>query len=153
MADYPMVNGHRMSFSSINLAIDGTETIGFRSVTYNDSQDPGEVRGAHAQIIGRTLGDYTCEASLELYSEELDEFLRAFGDGYMERVFDVIVTYSEEDGGPTVTDTIHACRIRAVNRNHTQGTDPLSATIDLHPMWITRSGVNPLRRQLQASAA
>lgn len=150
--DYPMVNGHRMSFSSINLSIDGTETIGFRSITYNDTAEPGEVRGAHAQILGRTLGDYTCEASLELYSEELDEFLRAFGDGYMEKIFDITVVYEEEGGGTTQSDQVHACRIRGINRNHAQGTDPLSVTVDLHPMFITRSGVVPLRRMLQASA-
>jgi hypothetical protein len=150
--EYPLVNGHRMSFASINLSVDGTETIAFRSVTYNDTAEPGEVRGSHAQILGRTIGDYTCEASLEIYAEELDQFLRAFGDGYMEKVFDVIVTYSEEAGGPTVTDKVNFCRIRGVTRNHAQGTDPLSITIDLHPLFITRSGVNPLRRMLQASA-
>jgi hypothetical protein len=150
--NYPMVNGHRYSFSSIEVDLDGRQHVGWSAVNFTDTLEPGIVRGTHAQILGRTRGDYTCEASLTGYVEEINEFLADLGDGWMERIFDVTVTFAEANG-PTHTVEIRQCRIQSIAHAHAQGTDPLSVDMTLHPLVIIREGMNPLAEMLTGATA
>ena len=153
MAQYPLINGHRYDFSSIEFKYKTktgpvNRTLGVKSVDYSDSLEPGKVRGNHAQKLGRTRGEYDAEASVELYKTEFDEMLAILGPGYMEQYFDIPVTYAES-GSPTTTDTIVGCRIKKVSNAHSEGGEPLTVKIDLDPSHILRNGlhglINPLK--------
>jgi hypothetical protein len=126
--------------------------LGWSAVNYTDSLEPGIVRGLHAQFLGRTRGDYTCEASLTGYHEEVRELLDQLGDGYLEAIFDISVTYQEGDG-PTHTDEIRGCRLQSIANGHTQGTDGLAIDLTLAPTLIIRNGLHPLKIPLTGSLA
>lgn len=144
---YPLINGHRYSYASIELALNGRRFYGHKEISYSQDLEPGEVRGAHAQVLGRTKGELKAEASLTTYLEEWKEILDALGHGYMEKTFDITVSYAEE-GRPTVTDKLRGCRIKRVEESHSQGTDGLTVKLDLHVLWIEYGGKRPLRKML-----
>lgn len=145
--DYPLINGVRHSYASIELDVNGKKFYGHREISYSQDLEPGEVRGAHAQLLGRTRGDLKAEGSLTTYLGEWKKLLSALGNGYMEKSFDITVSYAE-DGQPTVTDKLRGCRIKKVEESHSQGTDGLTVKIDLHIMWIEYDGKKPLNKML-----
>lgn len=145
--DYPLINGHRYSYASIEADVNGKKFYGHREISYSQDLEPGEVRGAHSQLLGRTKGELKAEASLTTYMEEWKELLDALGDGYMEKSFDITVSYAE-DGRPTVTDKLRGCRIKRVEESHSQGTDALAVKIDLHVLWIEFGNKKPLKKML-----
>lgn len=140
---YPLVNGRRYSFASIEITANGKTYLGMKEVSYTDTCEPGEIRGTGQQLLGRTAGDYACEASMTPYREEADDLIESLGDGWMLKVFDVVVNYSEE-GAPMKTDRIVGCRIKSSENNHSQGTDGLENPLELHPMYILRNGIAPI---------
>jgi hypothetical protein len=150
---YPLINGHRYDFSSIEFKYKPptgvvVRTLGLKDIDYSDSLEPGKVRGNHAQKVGRTRGEYDSEASFTMYKSEFDEMVALLGPGYMEKYFDLSVTYAEA-GSPTTTDSIVACRIKKVSNAHSEGGEPLAVKVDLDPSHILRNGlhglINPLK--------
>jgi hypothetical protein len=145
--EYPLVRGERHDFAAIEVEIDtpaGPKRFkGFKAVNYSVKLEPGQVRGTGARKIGRTRGEATEEGSLELYLAEWDELRAALGPGYMRKAFDVSVTYGP-DGLPATTDTLVGCRIKSVDKSHSQGADGLVAKLDLDIMKILENGLDPV---------
>jgi hypothetical protein len=142
---YPLINGKRYSFASIELNFNGLIFLGFKEISYSDDLEPGEIRGTHPQMLARTIGDYKAEASASMYMEEYNTLIASMGDGFMEQPFDVNATYAD-DGQPTVTDRVVGCRIKKNEYSHSQGTDGLIVKVDLHPFYVIHAGKMPLRR-------
>lgn len=145
---YPLVNGVRYSFASIELDVAGKIILGAKEIAYTETLEPGEIRGTSVQLLGRTAGDYGVESSMTLYREEFDDLLDTLGEGYLRKVFDVKVTYADE-GAPTKTDRIVGCRIKSVEQSNSQGTDGLEVQIELHVMYLVRderAGIPNLRK-------
>src|SRR4051812_25063026 len=142
MAQYPLINGVRYSFSSIELALDGATMIGFKELSYKAALDPGEVRGAAAQLIGRTRGQFSADGALTLYRQEFDELVARLGPGFMERSFPIAAMYADE-GQPTVCDQLIGCRIKNVDKSSSEGSEALTVKLDLHIMLIRFNGVSP----------
>ena len=149
--EYPTINGVRYDFSSIDVVIAGRRRqLGMRSIEYSHTLEPTKVRGAHAQPIGRTRGEYEAEASIVLYKREADELrssLEALGGGYMEQSFELVVMYAET-GQPVIVDRVVGCRIRSESDSHEQGSDALEETLELDVMYLVKNGKNPLTRML-----
>lgn len=145
--EYPLVNGERHDFAALEIEIqtpDGPKRFkGFKAVNYSIALEPGMVRGTGARKIGRTRGEATEEGSLEMYLAEWDELRAALGDGYMRAVFDISVTYGAE-GVLVTTDQLVGCRIKKVDKSHSQGADGLVAKLDLDIMKIFENGVDPI---------
>jgi hypothetical protein len=145
--DTPLINGNRYSFASIELNVAGRRFIGFSEINYSDNLEPGEVRGAHAQPLGHTQGDYSSEASITMYEEEFNELLDVLGDNFRSARFSVVVSYADE-GQKVVTDEIVGCHIGQIEKSRSQGTDGLGVPVTLHPHFIKWNGRNPLPRML-----
>lgn len=153
MSQYPMINGHRYDFSSIEVKTKKaggivTRTLGVKDIDYSDSLEPGKVRGNHAQKVGRTRGEYDAEGSLTLYKQEFDELLDLFGTGFMEQYFDIPVTYAES-GSPTRTDVLSACRIKKIGNTHSEGGEALTIKLELDVGQIIRDGKHALTNPLK----
>lgn len=152
--DYPLVNGHRFSFASIEAVIAGRKFVGFKSIQYSSALEPGEVRGAHPEVLGATRGKATHDGSVEIYREEWQALIielnrRSNGKGFLEVYFQIVVNVAE-DGSPTVTDTLRGCRMKKAQGGGTEGTDPLSVPSDL---WITKvkwGGLDPVTPLVQS---
>jgi hypothetical protein len=144
---FPLVNGFRFSFASIELNIKGKRIPVFKSINYSTDKTPGEVRGNHAQLVGRTRGDLKDTCSLELYEEEFADVLAALGNGFMDQAFDIVVSYAEE-GQKTITDKIFGCLFQKIDKSHTQGVDGLIVKCDMHVMRIDLGGKTALKKML-----
>lgn len=143
---YPLINGNRFDFSSVELRLGNPSTLfvgGVKEVTYSDSLEPGELRGNHAQLIGRTRGQYSAEASLTMFKQEFQQLVALLGAGYMEVSFDTVVSFSEQ-GSAVITDVLSGCRIKKAEDSGSEGGDPLTVKVDLHVMALIRNGVPPL---------
>lgn len=152
---YPLINGVRHSFASIELTINTEKgprrIVGFKEIAYSQDLEPGEVRGSHPELLGRTIGDLKNEASVTLYNEEWKDLQDAMGDGYMQKAFDISVTYAhneEEVNIGVVTDELKGCRIKKIDRSHSQGTDGLEVKLDLHPMRILLNGKEAIKKPI-----
>jgi len=141
---YPLINGVRYDFSSIEIDFNGKKFLGFTKIAYSDSLEPGKPRGAHPQAVGRTRGEYDCEASAEMFRQEFDELATALGDGYGEVPVTITVGYSAT-GQPTITDVLSGVRIKKVSNEHSQSTDALAVSLELDPQLITRNGKTLLK--------
>lgn len=148
---YPLVNGFAYGFSSIEANIKGKRIPLFKGISYDQELTHGEVRGNHPQLARITRGQLKHDgANLELYKEEWEEMLTAFGNGYMEARFDVVVTYAE-DGMPTVTDKLIGCKLSKVSNQHSAGDDGLTVKLDLVVMHIELNGFKPLKKMINES--
>jgi hypothetical protein len=142
----PLINGNRYDFSSIKAMVKGLTYLGFKSINYSHSLEPGEVYGTHAQKMGRTRGQYKPEASFEMYKEEYALLLTGLGPGYMERSFDIVVNYEEWDGltQRVVTDNIIGFRIKKAENAHSSGNEPLTVKVEGSVMYVLENGLAPL---------
>lgn len=148
MATYPLINGNLFSFASVELTVDGRVFRGVKSVDYSQNLEPGEVRGTHAELLGRTRGDLKPSASMELFLEEANELLERLGNGFMERSFSGVVAYEEPGSGKIRTDELVGCRIKGTSDSHSQGTDGLTRKFDLSLQKVRYDGREPLLRPL-----
>jgi hypothetical protein len=144
---YPLINGMRHDYSSVEIKLDNARFTGIKSITYRHSLDPGMLRGSRAGLIGRTRGIYTAEGSIEFYKAEYSAFITALSinplQGYFEAQFDVVVSYSEAFSA-LITDKLISARLKSAENNHSEGSDPLVVSCDLSIMYLIENGKMPL---------
>ncbi len=129
---YPLVNGQRHSFASIELKIDGQVYIGFKSLNYTWTLEPTAIYGNHPDPIGETVGQAKYEGDMELWLAEWNQLQKQLGpSGFALRKFDIVVTYSE-NGFDTLQDELLGCRIKSVEASQSSGPDGLSRKCSLY---------------------
>jgi len=141
---YPLIQGHRYSFASIEAVFNGLKILGFTSISYEDSLEPGKVYGSAPQKIGRTRGKADPKCEVEMLKLEWEQFkltLGVGGVGFGETAFDIVVVYAELPYAPVTTDTIVGCRITNVKDASQDGTDPSKVTLTIDPMTILHNFV------------
>ena len=147
---YPLINGNRFDYSSIEINLDGLIYRGVKSIDYSDQLIPGKVKGTSAMAVGRTRGDYEAEASIEVFKEEWALLAAGLASkppyGLGEVTFGVVVAYADF-GAVTVVDTLGACRIKKPSESHAQGSEGLTVKIDLDPLYILHNGIALLSPQ------
>jgi hypothetical protein len=140
----PIINGHRYSFSSIDLHANGKLFYGVTKIAYRSSLKPGVIRGTDAEKIGRTPGEaeHTCE--LEMLQQEFQVLVDSLGPGFGLAVFDVQVVFAEQqkfdrDGpepeGVKVHDIL-GCRITDVDFQSSTGVEANTVRLTLDPRTI-----------------
>lgn len=149
---YPIINGARQSFASVELNFSGTVFTGFKAITYKRTRTRAKLHGNNADPIGKTVGvnEYTAEA--EIYLAEYNFFQAQLGPGYGDVFFTTYVTYTT-NGFDTIQDTIVGCTIDEVDSNAQQGPDPLVRKIVLNPLKIYFNGVDDNATPLLSIAA
>lgn len=145
--DYPLVNGTRHEWTSIEIKVKGQIVLGVKELSYNDKLEPTKVYGVHAQPLGRTRGVYSAEASITLLLDEANTLIQTLGDGFKEQVFDITCAYSE--GSSTITDEIIGCRIKGLDQSLSQGSDATARKFDLDVMYIVWNGKESLNSPLK----
>jgi len=140
---YPLINGVRHSFASIELKCNGQIFIGFKSINYSRTRNRGLVRGNHPDPLGKTRGENEYSADAEFYLAEWNLFQAQLGDGYGDVFFQVLSTYSE-NGFDTIQDVINGCTVDSLEASQSQGPDPLVRKMDLKPLKVLFNGVDDL---------
>jgi hypothetical protein len=140
---YPLINGHRYSYSSIEFGQNGVTIRGISSIDYGDELTPGKIRGTGPNPIGRTRGEYDGDAEIEMYRLEWENFRQSLGNngvGFMETAFQIGCTYGEANQ-PVVTDTMEGCRVAKVRTGGQEGTDATKVKLTINLMRILHNGV------------
>jgi len=143
---YPLINGVRHGFSSIEAKIAGQIFVGFTAINYSRTRTRSLVRGNHPDPLGKTRGTNEYKAEVELYLAEwnlLQAILLSQGAGYGDVFFQVIVTYGE-NAFDTVTDVLLGCTVDVVDVSQSEGPDPLKRKLDLSPLKILFGGKDDL---------
>lgn len=91
--DFPVVNGEAYSFASVTLLIGGSPFRAVKSIDYSNAVERQHVTGTGQLPFGRTAGMYKGDMSVEIWREQLPDFLELLGDGYMQVEFDVEVQF------------------------------------------------------------
>lgn len=140
---YPLVNGARHSFVSIELNLNGSIFIGFKSINYTRTRSRSMAMGNHPDPIGKTRGTNEYKADCELYLAEWNQFVldTLGGQGYGDRFFNILVTYNETGLDP-IQDQLIGCTFDTSDAQNSQGNDPTVRKFDLNPVKIVYSGVD-----------
>jgi len=144
---YPLIQGVRHEWSSVEVKASDTVFLGVKGVSWNDSLKPTKIWGTHPMPIGRTRGQYDANGSLEMYLAEANALVAKLGAGYKEKVFDVVVNFAE-DGLDPIKHELIGCRIVTEDDSFTNGSDALSVKFDLDIMKILRNGLESVTKPL-----
>lgn len=141
--NYPLVNGHRYSFASIEATINGKVYVGFKAISYDAANEPGVFRGTASQDLGTTRGKFNVKGSITMGREEFDNLIAGLGDGFMQKRFPITVGYADE-GSPVKTDSLSSVRITNVGNDHSEGNEALMVKLDLYIGMVKYGGVLPV---------
>jgi hypothetical protein len=144
MADYPQIQGRFPSWASIEISVDGFETPDFSKLDWDDSLEPGPVRGTGPMKRGRTTGEYDATASMGMYLDAATKFMKALAlknpsIGLV--AFDVLAHWSVDDSEEVHEVKAVGCRIKKRQQSNAPGTDAAAIDFDLDPMWVEVDGV------------
>lgn len=142
----PQVNFLRYDWSSVEIVLAGQRFYGVKEISYSDTLTPGEVRGTGQIRKGVTIGEYKAEASATLFKQEAQQLISALGSdgtGFMEILFDVVVSLSETNA-PVITDTLRNCRITKCEDSGGSGADPIAVKLSLNLEYILHNGFQPI---------
>ena len=123
---YPLINGHRYSFASIEANFNGQTILGITEVSYKPSLKGTVVYGTTPHPLGRTRGKVENTWSAKMYRLEFERLkltLGVLGQGFGENPFDIVAQYSELPSQPVTTDTILGARIQEADLSNADGTD------------------------------
>lgn len=121
-APYPLINGVRHSWASIEIKLADDIILGITELNYKDKLDPGIVKGAGPRPIAFTLGNAEFDGDFTILLEEFNTLVTKLGDAWKSISFDIIVTYDESGSGlSTIVDTIKGCRITDTEASNSSG--------------------------------
>ena len=153
---YPLINGVKHDFSSIELSIAGQIFLGFKSINYSRTRTRTMVRGNSPDPIAKTRGTNEYTGECEIYLAEwnyLESLLigqasqQGLNSGYGDVMFTVKVTYNDP-GFDTIIDILQTCSIDATDASQSQGTDPLVRKVTLNPLKILFNNTDDLASPL-----
>lgn len=144
---YPLINGVRHSYASIELKLATQIFTGFKSINYSRKRGRALVRGNHPDPLGKTIGENEYAGDCELYLAEWNLFQKTLGKGYGDVFFQVVVTYSAT-GFDTITDKLIGCTMDSTEVGMSTGPDPLTRKFDLAPLKILFDNVDDLTTPL-----
>lgn len=154
MANFPLIRGHKYSYSSIELSLvrAGQKAeifVDVSAINYGDSLEDEYLYGTNQAPLGRTAGRYNPgEVTLTMGKKSFSELQASIGDGWLGAILDIIVKFSEPDEG-LVTDEIIGAKITGVSNAHASGPEALMVEVTLKPMLIKQNGTTPLANHLQ----
>jgi hypothetical protein len=144
--DYPLVNGTAYEYAKVEIRIGTKRITRVKSIKYKDELKPGMARGTSHQKMIRTTGLYDADGSIEIYRDVWQEIKTELGgDGYMEKVFQIVVTYGANNK-PLMKDELNGCSFTTTDRSgDDNSSDPLPLSLDLDIMGIKDNGNVPVK--------
>lgn len=154
---FPLVQGARTDHSNIEARLNGVAYL-IKSISWDDSLEPGEVRANSPEAIGWTIGQYKASSSIELWKAEADLFeLNMMADpsyldpdgfhlGLKQIFFPVIVYYRQSSNIP-FTSTWYMARITKSADSSAAGAEHQSRKYDCICTPIWRNGIPSFNTQ------
>lgn len=153
-APYPLINGVRHSWASIEIKVNDDIVLGITEINYDDTLDPSEVYGAGPRPIAFTLGKASFKGDFTILLEEFDALIQKLGAGWKAQSFDIIVTYDESGSGlSTIVDTVKGCRItNTEGSNSSANSDATVRKLPFKCLDILWNGLSSLPNQATATS-
>lgn len=155
--NYPLVNGYRYSWVSIEIKVAG-QIYYATSVNYSRKRNRTMVRANHPDPVAKTRGSNDYSADIEMLLSEFNALQAALisqanqqglNGGYGDVFFQVVVMYGENNLD-TITDTIQGCTMDSTESSNAEGTDPSKRKFELSPLKILFGGQDDLATPLVA---
>ncbi len=151
---YPLTNGVRHDWASIELHVAGQIVIARKSIDYSRVRTRAMAEGGSPDPLGKTLGRNAYKATLELLLAEFYQLIGILsqqaaalggqnGAGYGDVPFLVQVMYQSR-GFDQITDTIIGCTLDSTEAAHGISPDALSRKFELNPTKILFNGLDDL---------
>lgn len=149
---FPLVNGVRHSWTSVECKLAGGVVAGITEFNYSPKLEAATVRGAGPLPIGTTTGLASYTADFTILLEEFNQFVTTLGPAWMTAFFDFEISYSDEGyaaaGLSTITDSVRRCRITEVGAAASNGSgDATVRKVTLLPLEMYLNGVSPMPNQ------
>lgn len=151
---YPLVDGFRKSFSSIECVFTARSSgggpamslnfRGFKSIKMKRTRTRVKARGNHPDPLGKTRGTNEYEAEVEVLVEEFNQLqseLAAINAAYGDVFFTFTRTYTE-NGSDTITDHAIGCTFDTTESDDNESADPTMRKISLDPLKIYFNGLD-----------
>jgi hypothetical protein len=144
----PLINGHRYSYASIELALQiGTGPVQIITdvddISYSESLELAFKQGTSRTPLGWTSGNYTPgDCALQLGKSTFTQLVLNIGPGWLGINLNCNIAYA--DIGEIVTVDTLVARIVGVEDGHSYGPDPLHSSLKLKPFTILRNGIAPM---------
>ncbi len=148
---YPLINGFKHSFASIELKLADDKYIGFKSINYESKLDRAKVYGCHPDPIAKTRGVADYSGDLEIYLAEWNQLQAKLGPGWADVSFTGVVSYIE-NGFDVIVDSLIGCTLSSLGGSNSQGTDATVKKVALDVMKILHNGVDMLSIPLKGVA-
>lgn len=136
----PLINGRLYGWADVKAAIQGVPLIGITSIEYEDKQEVVNKYGAGRHPVGRGKGRISPEAKLTLYLSEILALQKKSPTGRLQDLgmFDLSVSYLDENSGLIITDKIRNCEFANNPRKTKEGDTDITADLELvvsHIEW------------------
>ncbi len=147
--NYVNINGHEYSFSDIELRWNDIRYTGFKAVKYKHSREVGKAEGSRAELYGLTRGTYEgVEGSIIVLRKTYNQLQADMGDGYMEEMFDIDVSYGAKYQD-AVTDELRGCTITDEDFDNERGSDASYVELSYIGLQLLPNGVKPIAGMLE----
>lgn len=137
----PNINGFQFGWSSIVVNIGSlVPVLGVTQISYKETTNFENLYGAGNGVVGRGVGNYTYEASITLYKEELRALQSAARvqnplniansiQGILP--FDMIISYQKLDNSSVTVDILKNVQFMENGVDSSQGDTSITVTIPL----------------------
>lgn len=128
----PLINGKSNEWADITVNILGLPFAGVTKLSYNDSQNMKNVKGAGNRVVSRIYGDFEPEASISLLMEEVENILSVAPNRVIQAIpeFNIIVTYTDPSM-PTRVHILRNCRFMDNPRSSERGTGEIECEMKI----------------------
>lgn len=141
--EYPMVQGAKVSFCSIEIGLAGgllSALPGVKNIGYSDPLEYATVFGTSPEPAGSTRGQLKPDGSIEFYRDQFEAFLDVITIGgtigYAEKRWPLTVSFTELGAITTRTDELVAVRFHSPDFTGSEGTEALTVKMKMQPMKI-----------------
>ena len=138
---YPMTNGVRQAWCSLELKVRGVPYLGITSLNYSWEIKRDNVYGTHPDPLGITRGQATYTADIEMLLAEYNFLITQLGNGFAEVPLDIFATYSE-NGLDTICDQVLGCLMDKGEASQAVDSKALVRKVTLHPIKVKPNGLD-----------
>jgi hypothetical protein len=134
----PLINGTAYSWSQIDLRLFNTPVAGVTAISYEDTQEIEDNKGAGNRPVSRGYGSIECKGSITLEMAEVEALQAASSSGRLQDIpeFDIPISFLPL-GGVIRQHTLHNCRFKANKRDMKQGDMNVLVELELMISHIT----------------
>ena len=147
---YPLVNGAKVSFCSLEFQVGGFQFVGIKSINYSEPLESAVIYGNQVTVQGETRGRVRPTGDIEIYRDTYEAFIdyliQAGGGnvGFSEVRQTFTVGYAEIGATLTTSDILPNVRFHSPEFSGSEGIEALTVKLKMNMigqiLWHGRTG-------------